>query len=436
MAIALHKKGFSVTGSDDVLFEPAVDRLKQYGLLPEKEGWYQEKINKDIDVIILGMHARADNPELLKAQEFGLSIYSYPEYIYEHSKNKLRIVIGGSHGKTTITSMILHVLKSAGKDFDYLVGAQLEGFDTMVKLTDEAPVIVIEGDEYLSSAIDRRPKFHLYKANIAVISGIAWDHINVFPTFENYTEQFEIFIQTVQPGGQLIYSETDTVLNDLVKANRSAVEKIRYGLPAYNIKYGITNIIVNDTEYPLQVFGEHNLLNSEAARLVCKNLGIGKEEFYTYLSSFKGAAQRLELVGKNESSNFFKDFAHAPSKLRATIHAVKVQFPDRKLVAAIELHTFSSLDKNFLSQYSGSMDEADTAIVFIDRKTFEQKKMTPYGAETVKNAFQRDDLLFFNDPEELKNYLENIDMQGTNLLTMSSGNFGGIDLKQLSVKIL
>jgi UDP-N-acetylmuramate: L-alanyl-gamma-D-glutamyl-meso-diaminopimelate ligase len=332
--------------------------------------------------------------------------------------------------------MILHVLQCAGKDFDYLVGAQLEGFDTMVKLTDEAPVIVIEGDEYLSSAIDRRPKFHLYKANIAVISGIAWDHINVFPTFENYTEQFEIFIQTIQPGGKLIYSETDAVLNDLVKANRSAVEKVPYGLPAHNIKYGITNIIVEGMEYPLQVFGDHNLLNSEAARLVCENLGIGKKEFYTYLSSFKGAARRLELVGKNESSNFFKDFAHAPSKLRATIHAVRVQFPERKLIAAIELHTFSSLDKNFLSQYSGAMDEADTAIVFIDRKTFEQKKMTPYGAETVKDAFQRDDLLFFNDPEELKNYLENIDMKGKNLLTMSSGNFGGIDLKQLSVKIL
>ncbi|MBS1530756.1 MAG: peptidoglycan synthetase [Bacteroidetes bacterium] len=436
MAIALHKEGYLVTGSDDVLFEPSVSRLKQYGLLPEKEGWYPEKITKDIDAVILGMHARADNPELLKAQELGLKIYSYPEYIYEHSKGKLRVVIGGSHGKTTITSMILHTLKSAGKDFDYLVGAQIEGFDTMVKLTSDAPVIVIEGDEYLSSAIDRRPKFHLYKANIGVISGIAWDHINVFPTFENYTEQFEIFIQTIQAGGKLIYSDTDEVLNELVGKNKSAVEKIPYGLPAHNIKYGITNIIAEGREYPLQVFGEHNLLNSEAARLVCENLGVSTQEFYTYLSSFKGAARRLELVGKDESSSFFKDFAHAPSKLRATIHAVKVQFPDRKLIAAIELHTFSSLDKNFISQYSGAMDEADTAIVFIDKKTFEQKKMTPYGSETVKDAFQRDDLLFFNEPGELKNYLENIAMKGKNLLVMSSGNFGGIDLKALSVKIL
>ncbi|MGZ4001609.1 MAG: UDP-N-acetylmuramate--L-alanine ligase, partial [Mucilaginibacter sp.] len=431
MAIALHKNGFKVTGSDDVLFEPSVSRLSQHGLLPENEGWFPEKITKDIDAIVLGMHARADNPELLKAQELGLKIYSYPEYIYEHSKNKLRVVIGGSHGKTTITSMILHVLKRAGKDFDYLVGAQLDGFDTMVKLTDEAPVIVIEGDEYLSSAIDRRPKFHLYKANIGVISGIAWDHINVFPTFDNYVEQFELFIRTIQPGGKLIYSETDDVLNELVKLNQSAVEKIPYGLPAYNIKYGVTNIVVDHKEYALQVFGEHNLLNAEAARLVCENLGIGTVDFYTYLGSFKGAAKRLELVGKNENASFFKDFAHSPSKLKATIHAVKAQFPDRKLIACIELHTFSSLDKNFLAQYSGTMDEADTAIVFIDRKTFEHKKMTPYGSETVKMAFSREDIVFFNEPGELNKYLENIDMKNKNLLMMSSGNFGGIDLKSL-----
>jgi UDP-N-acetylmuramate: L-alanyl-gamma-D-glutamyl-meso-diaminopimelate ligase len=436
MAIALHKKGFRVSGSDDELFEPSVSRLSQHGLLPEKEGWFPDKITKDIDAVVLGMHARADNPELLKAQELGLKIYSYPEYIYEHSKHKLRVVIGGSHGKTTITSMILHVLKSAGRDFDYLVGAQLEGFDTMVKLTDEAPVIVIEGDEYLSSAIDRRPKFHLYKANIGVISGIAWDHINVFPTFDNYVEQFEIFIETIQPGGHLIYSETDMVLNELVRSNKSAVEKIPYGLPAHNIKYGITNIIVDNKEYPLQIFGEHNLLNAEAARLVCENLGINAIGFYTYLGSFKGAARRLELVGKNENASFFKDFAHSPSKLKATIHAVKAQFPDRKLIACIELHTFSSLDKNFLAQYSGTMDGADMAIIFIDRKTFEHKKLAPYGSETVKTAFSREDIRFFNEPGDLNQYLENIDMLNKNLLMMSSGNFGGIDLKSLAVKIL
>lgn len=434
MAIALHKKGFEVTGSDDVLFEPSVSRLSKYGLLPENNGWYPEKITPDIDAIILGMHARADNPELLKAQQLGLKIFSYPEYIYEHSKDKLRVVIGGSHGKTTITSMILHVLKNTGKDFDYLVGAQLEGFDTMVKLTDEAQIIVIEGDEYLSSAIDRRPKFHLYKANLGVISGIAWDHINVFPTFENYTDQFRLFIETIQPNGKLIYSETDEVLNDVVKKDQSDVEKLPYHLPDYNIKYGITNIINGQKVYPLQVFGEHNLLNIEAARLVCESLGISTDDFYTQISSFKGAARRLELMGKNGTSNFFKDFAHSPSKLKATIHAVRSQFPDRKLVSCIELHTFSSLNKDFLGEYAHAMDEADEAIVFIDKKTFEQKKMEPYPAETVKDAFYRADLVFYNDPSILEKYLENIAIDNTNLLMMSSGNFGGIDLQKLSKK--
>ena len=434
MAIALHKKGFKVTGSDDVLFEPSVSRLSKCGLLPENNGWYPEKVTPDIDAVILGMHARADNPELIKAQELGLKIYSYPEYIYEHSKNKLRVVIGGSHGKTTITSMILHVLKNTGKDFDYLVGAQLEGFDTMVKLTDEARVIVIEGDEYLSSAIDRQPKFHLYKANIGVISGIAWDHINVFPTFENYVDQFRIFIDTIQPNGKLIYSETDKVLNDLIKEDQTKVEKLPYHLPDYNIKNGITNIINNRKEYPLLVFGEHNLLNMEAARLVCESLGINSEDFYTRITTFKGAARRLELMGKNESSDFFKDFAHSPSKLKATIHAVRSQFPDRRLVACIELHTFSSLNKDFLNEYAHAMDEADVAIVFIDKKTFEQKKMEPYPAETVKDAFSRNDLMFYNDPSVLEKYLENIEMDNTNLLMMSSGNFGGIDLQKLSKK--
>jgi UDP-N-acetylmuramate: L-alanyl-gamma-D-glutamyl-meso-diaminopimelate ligase len=436
LAIALHKKGFIVTGSDDVLFEPSVSRLGKYGLLPQQNGWYPEKITNDIDAVILGMHARIDNPELVKAQELGIKVYSYPEYIYEQSKDKLRVVIGGSHGKTTITSMILHVLQAAGKDFDYLVGAQLEGFETMVKLTKEAPIIVIEGDEYLASPIDRRPKFHLYKANIGVISGIAWDHINVFPTFQNYIDQFKIFIETIQPGGKLIYSKTDKVLNDVVINDQSGIAKEPYALPDYIIENGITTIIADGKKYPLQVFGEHNLLNMEAARLVCSGLGIATEDFYNYITTFKGAARRLELVGKNDNAHIFKDFAHSPSKLQATIHAVKVQFPDRKLIACIELHTFSSLNKDFLSQYAHTMDEADTAIVFIDKKTFEQKKMEPYPAETVKAAFLKNDLTFFNDPKQLLSELEKINLVNANLLMMSSGNFGGIDIIELKNKIL
>ena len=436
LAIALHNKGFDVSGSDDVLFEPSRTRLAKYGILPQQNGWYPEKITTDIDAVILGMHARTDNPELFKAQELGLKIYSYPEYIYEQSKDKLRIVIGGSHGKTTITSMILHVLQQAGKDFDYLVGAQLAGFETMVKLTD-APVIVIEGDEYLASPIDRRPKFHLYKANIGVISGIAWDHINVFPTFDSYVEQFRLFIKTIQSGGTLIYSKTDTVLNEAVKADdTTSVTKIPYQLPQYQIDNGVTSIVSDGKKYPLEVFGEHNLLNAEAARLVCKQLGISTGDFYQALTIFKGAARRLELLGKNNSTNIYKDFAHSPSKLQATIQAVKNQFLDRKLVACIELHTFSSLNKDFLSQYAGTLDAATEAIVFIDSKTFEQKKMEPYDASVVKKAFDKDDLLFFNDPDELKKYLEKIEMNGKNLLLMSSGNFGGIDLAALANNIL
>ncbi|TSJ39562.1 peptidoglycan synthetase [Mucilaginibacter corticis] len=436
LAIALHKKGFEVTGSDDVLFEPSVSRLAKYGILPKENGWYPEKITKDLDAIILGMHARVDNPELLKAQELGIKVYSYPEYIYEQSKDKLRVVIGGSHGKTTITSMILHVLQAAGKDFDYLVGAQLEGFETMVKLTKEAPIIVIEGDEYLASPIDRRPKFHLYKANIGVISGIAWDHINVFPTFKSYIDQFKIFIETIQPGGTLIYSKTDKVLEEVVAEDESNAIKQPYALPEYSIENGVTTILSDGEKYPLEVFGEHNLLNMQAARLVCEDLGIAKAEFYNHITTFKGAARRLELVGKNDSGTVFKDFAHSPSKLLATIHAVKTQFPDRKLIACIELHTFSSLNKDFLAEYAGTMDEADEAIVFIDKKTFEQKKMEPYPAETVKAAFLKDDLTFFNDPQLLLSQLQKLKLVNANLLMMSSGNFGGINLVDLKNKIL
>jgi UDP-N-acetylmuramate: L-alanyl-gamma-D-glutamyl-meso-diaminopimelate ligase len=436
LAIALHKKGFEVTGSDDVLFEPSASRLSKYGILPQQTGWYPEKINPQLDAVILGMHARIDNPELLKAQELGIKIYSYPDYIYEQSKNKQRVVIGGSHGKTTITSMVLHALQEAGKDFDYLVGAQLEGFETMVKLTHDAPVIIIEGDEYLASPIDRRPKFHIYNADIGVISGIAWDHINVFPTFDNYIDQFKIFAETIQADGKLIYSQTDEVLNTMVSKLNVSVEKLPYVLPEFTIDNGITNVIADGKSYSLQVFGQHNLLNMEAARLVCESLGITKADFYSYITTFKGAARRLEVVGKNDNATIFKDFAHSPSKLTATIQAVKAQFPLRKLIACIELHTFSSLNKEFLDEYAGTMNQADEAIVFIDRKTFEQKKITPYPAETVKNAFANDNLMFFNDPAQLLNYLEKFDITNSNLLMMSSGNFGGINLIELRNKLL
>ncbi len=436
LAIALHKKGFTVTGSDDIFTEPSKSRLERFGLLPASAGWDVQKITSDLDAVILGMHAKADNPELLEAQQKGIKIYSYPEYVYEQSRSKMRVVIGGSHGKTTITSMILHVLKEASRNFDYLVGAQLEGFDTMVKITDEAPLIIIEGDEYLSSPIDRRPKFHLYKANIGVISGIAWDHINVFPTFANYLEQFALFIDTIQVNGKLIYCNQDEVLNQLIETHHTSAEKIAYGLPAHKIDHGTTFLINQNQEYHLQVFGDHNLLNLEAAKTVCIELGIEPEVFYEAIRSFKGAAKRLELIGSNAETNIYKDFAHSPSKLLATIKAVKDQFPDRKLTACIELHTFSSLNKAFLQEYSGSMDAADEAIVFIDQHTFLQKNIEPYTISVVKEAFKKDKLLFFNDPKLLFDHLKQLNYKDTNLLLMSSGTFAGTDLTGFAEKIL
>lgn len=429
LAIALFKKGFQVSGSDDQIFEPSFSRLQKYGLLPSKMGWDVSKITADLDAVILGMHARIDNPELLKAQELGLRIYSYPEYIYEQSKDKLRVVIGGSHGKTTITSMILHVLKHQNRAFDYLVGAQLEGFETMVKLTD-APIIVIEGDEYLASPIDRRPKFHLYKANLAVISGIAWDHINVFKTYDDYKLQFDKFIDSIEPKGSLIYCALDDDLSELVKKNTNEVNKIPYGLPENKVVDGVTYL--EPQHIGLNVFGNHNLLNLNAAKLICGELGIDEIAFNESISSFSGAAKRLELLFKNKTTNIYKDFAHSPSKLKATIEAVKSQFPDRKLIACIELHTFSSLNLEFLKTYANTMDLADEAIVFIDNDTFLHKKLEPFNQNDVRTNFKNSNLLFFDDISKLKVHLKSINFANSNLLLMSSGNFSGLDLNKLA----
>ena len=430
LAIALHKKGYQISGSDDVIFEPAKSRLDKYGLLPAEMGWDENRISTDLDAVILGMHARIDNPELLKAQEIGVKIYSYPEYIYEQSKDKLRVVIGGSHGKTTITSMILHVLNYYNRDFDYLVGAQLAGFETMVKVTKEAPVMIIEGDEYLSSPIDRRPKFHLYKANVAVISGIAWDHINVFPTYADYTLQFDKFIDTIEENGTLIYCKADADLNEIVTHSNAKVQKIGYAIPEHEIVNGVTFLLPEKTA--LKVFGDHNLMNMNAAKLVCMQLNISEAEFNEAISSFTGAAKRLEVISSDESTNVYKDFAHSPSKLKATIEAVKSQFTDRKLIACIELHTFSSLNKDFLKEYAGSMDKADDAIVFIDLKSFEQKRMEPFSESDVQEAFSNPHLKFFNDAAKLKAYLLSQNYKDTNLLMMSSGNYAGFDLPKLA----
>jgi UDP-N-acetylmuramate: L-alanyl-gamma-D-glutamyl-meso-diaminopimelate ligase len=436
LAIALHKKGYIVTGSDDEIFEPSKGRLEKYKLLPNNQGWDENKISTELDAVIVGMHARIDNPELIKAQSLGLNIYSYPEYLYEQSKDKIRIVIGGSHGKTTITSMIIHVLNYYHIDCDYMVGAQLEGFEVMVKLSEDAAISVLEGDEYLTSPIDRRPKFHLYRPNIALISGIAWDHINVFPTFENYMKQFDIFLDQIVEEGSVIYCRDDVNVKRICESNKNNIHKFPYSLPSYIIKDNITHILHKNKEYPLQIFGKHNLLNLNGARLVCKQLGIDDEKFYDAICTFKGASKRLELVKRNNSSAFYKDFAHAPSKLKATINAVKEQYPQRKLIACIELHTFSSLNEKFLKEYHNSMSAADTAIVYYNQHTLEHKKLPFISPEQVKAAFGGSNLVVYNDTKKLMDDLIKMNFDEKNLLMMSSGNFDGINLNELAEKII
>ena len=431
MAIALHKKGYIVTGSDDEIFEPSKSRLAQLGLLPNSIGWDASRIHENLDAIIVGMHARKDNPELIKAQELGLKIYSYPEYIYEQSKNKIRVVIGGSHGKTSITSMILHVLNAVGKDVDYMVGAQLAGFDCMVKFTEEASIAVIEGDEYLSSPTDLRPKFHLYHPNIAVISGIAWDHINVFPTFDNYVDQFKIFTDKIEQDGTLIYCELDSEVVGVAKEARADIQRKPYGIFPHYVENGTTVLQFHGTEIPIEVFGNHNLQNINAAYLVCEALGISTGEFMRAIASFKGASKRLELVKKSTDRACYKDFAHSPSKLKATTQALKDQFPNRRLIACMELHTFSSLNKTFLEQYNGAMASADEAYVYFNTHTLEHKKLPPITPEEVRMAFNSDNVKVITNTDELLNLLREKDYANTNLLMMSSGNFDGIKFEEL-----
>ena len=435
LALALHHKGYEVSGSDDEVFEPSRSRLEKHGLLPQKIGWHPEKITKDLDAVILGMHARIDNPELAKAKELGLNIYSYPEYIYNQTKDKTRVVIGGSHGKTTITAMILHVLDKVGVDSDYMVGAQLEGFDTMVKLTEEAEVAVLEGDEYLSSPIDRRPKFHLYKPNIALLSGIAWDHVNVFPTFENYVEQFSMFVDLIRKEGKLIYCADDKEVKKVAEDAEGEIELLPYSVPEHTIEEGVTYLLTEDAKVPLKVFGNHNLVNLNGARLVCGSLGVSDNDFYEAIQSFKGASKRLELLAASKYTAVYKDFAHSPSKVSATVNAVKHQFSDRELVACLELHTFSSLSLKFLEEYRESMEAADVAIVYFNPKTLKHKKLPELTEEQVKKAFAREDLEVYTDSQMLKKHLEQLQWKRKNLLMMSSGSYDGVDLNDLADKL-
>lgn len=435
LAMALNRKGYLVTGSDDEIFEPSKGRLEKEGILPTKMGWNANRITSDLDAIILGMHAREDNPELVRAQEMGLKIYSYPEFVFSQTKDKKRIVVGGSHGKTTITSMLLHVMDKLGIETDYLVGALLEGFDCMVQLTN-APIIVIEGDEYLSSPIDRRPKFHWYAPHVGSISGIAWDHINVFPTWENYIEQFKIFTDKIEEGGSLVFFEPDEAIAAILPKMRPDIKLRPYNTPEYEVREGVTFVKSEGKEYPLQIFGAHNLQNLIAAKLMLNEVGVVDAAFFDAIGSFSGAAKRLERIAENSASVAYKDFAHSPSKLKATVSAVKEQFPDRKLVACMELHTFSSLKKEFLPHYENCMEAADEAIVYFSPDVVAHKKLEPITPEQVKSAFGTDNVTVYTDSDKITALLRAKEWDNKNLLLMSSGNFHGVDLDAFAKELI
>lgn len=435
LAIALHLKGDEVSGSDDAIFDPSLSRLKKYGLLPETMGWFPEKLDQQLDAIILGMHAKPNNPELMYAQELGLKIYSYPEYIFEQSKNKTRVVIGGSHGKTTITAMILHVLHYHNKAVDFMVGAQLEGFEVMVQLTNHNDFILLEGDEYLSSPIDRRPKFHWYRPNVALISGIAWDHINVFPTFDSYVEQFRLFIDTMVPGGSLIYNAEDEVLTQLVEQSEQPIRKLPYVTSDYSIENGQTLLQTSEGLMPIELFGAHNLSNLSGAKWICQQMGIDEDDFFEAVASFKGASKRLERLAISSNGLIFKDFAHAPSKVAATTQAVRDQFSSHHFVACLELHTFSSLNPNFIDEYAGALDPADLAIVYYTPQAVALKGLEVLSEAQIEAAFKRDDLVIFTDPIALSDFLLGLNQKPLALLMMSSGNYGGLDLSALKALI-
>lgn len=416
------KKGYVVTGSDDEIFDPALSHLRDAGLLPDEMGWHPERITPDIDAIILGMHARQDNPELARAKELGLKIYSFPEYLYEQTKDKIRIVVGGSHGKTTTTSMILHVLQRLGIEADYMVGAQIEGFERMVRLSDTAKYAVFEGDEYLTSPLDRRSKFLWYHPHVAILTGIAWDHINVFPVFDDYVDTFRKFVASIEPKGHFIYCEEDSHLCEIAEHARKDIARHPYN--AYQGKL------------EMSVFGRHNMQNLQAACFACEQIGISRDDFYREIQSFHGASNRLEQVVETADCVAYKDFAHSPSKLKATVNAVRERYPEKRLVACMELHTFSSLMADFLPQYKDCMKAADIALVYFNPKVIEHKRLTPISAEEVRKAFGTENVEVFTDSVAMQARLRQETYKNTALLMMSSGTFDGIDIPAFEKELL
>ncbi|MFN8308666.1 MAG: Mur ligase family protein [Chitinophagales bacterium] len=435
LAIALKHKGYQITGSDDKIADPALTNLKREGILPEAIGFYPEKIGRHLDAVILGMHARIDNPELLKAQELGIPVFSFPQYVYEVSKNKKRIVIAGSHGKTTITSMVMHVLQATGMEIDYIVGAKVKGFESGVRLSESAKIIVIEGDEYLASPVERESKFMFYHPHIALISGVAWDHINVFPVYEGYVNQFARFAATVADDGVITYYGHDPELQKIASEYSGKAHLIPYDTAPYEIQDGITYLQTSEGHVPLHVFGKHNMQNIAGAREVCLAAGVSMEAFNRHIASFEGAANRLQLLDKNRQTAVYKDFAHAPSKLKATVQAMTEQYPERRLVAVMELHTFSSLNRDFLTEYHGSMNACDRAILFLDKEAMALKQMATPERELLLDAFGNSKIEIYYEMEALEAALRNEVWPGSNLLLMTSGTFGGMNLNALAAGI-
>jgi len=436
LALALQRAGHTITGSDDEIFDPAKSRLKNAGLLPESEGWFPDKLHAGIDAIVLGMHAKADNPELKRAKELGLRIYSYPEYLFEVWKDKKRIVVGGSHGKTSITSMIMHAFKSLGFQADYMIGALAPGFENTVNISKDAEVAVMEGDEYTASILDLRPKFHLYKANVGIISGIAWDHINVFPTYENYLLQFSLFIDSMEPNATLIYNADDAeVLKLCLSHPRTDITKIPYRVPSYLVRDEQFTVEVGGKHYPLDVFGKHNLSNLAAACEAAKYCGINEADFWSASQNFTGAANRLELLAKGKHGVCYKDFAHSPSKVQATLAAFCERYGQRKVSACFELHTYSTLNADFLPGYAGSLQGANRAAVYYNPHTLELKRMPPLDPDFVRRCFGREDLEIITDGNTLEGFIRGSASDNSALLLMSSGNWGGLNVKALAAEI-
>ncbi len=427
LALALDSQGFMLSGSDDQIFEPARTRLKNRGICPEKEGWFSEKINTDLSFVVLGMHAKPDNPELVKALELGVKVYSFPELVAEMYSNSTRIVVAGSHGKTTTTSMMMHVFKALGKQFDYLVGAQLEGFDVMVAL-DKKEYSIIEGDEYLSSCLDPRPKFMHYSPQIAIITGIAWDHYNVFPTFDSYKNAFVQLIQSMKEGSLLLWYEGDSDLAELVGEYAQHLKTIAYKESEFVIQGNKCYLISEEACYSLEVFGRHNLQNMNSVIKVCEYLNFNSIDVCTSLSTFKGAAKRMQLLQNNGDLIIYQDFAHAPSKVKATINALRETYPYHHLHCFLELHTYSSLNKNFLPQYYSTVNECDEITIYFDPKALEIKRMEALDLQFIKDSFGRQNMNVIDNPAELKVQMD-IARKGRGLLVfLGSGNWAGMEL--------